>query len=523
MKETPKTYAPLKIGNKVPELKGIDWVKGKEVKLGTGLTIVEFWATWCGPCLQTIPHLTQLQKKYKGKLTIAGLTNESSDEVLPFVKEQGKNMDYNVGIAPLDVYSAYMEGIDGIPNAFIINEKKQLLWQGHPYYLGSLLPMILEEGGSEKSVLDISRKKQEILTLHSEIQGKISANLDKKKKLKQLASEVMDVLTDDSEITGILSEYQLFVPGETLPSLDEVEWFPGFSGNFENKYNLIHIWSAIAEADWSISLPLMSELQKKYENRIFIAALSSQDMEYISQFVESLTPGIQYAYMTPPVYEAYNIENEEYGITYLFDSERKLLWKGKPSETPGILSSLLDKKGTSKTLLQHHFDVKAFEAMTSALYSQNRVTEKDFKKLVSAAEKVLKINPADFSVMAALCNLATGFGKEKVSEICAAFNTSSFNANQLKQLVSEALLSLDGQFIPYSYAVKWLDQALKLSPDSAECMVLYADVLSYMHLTDEAIKMIEKGQQAWPDNLDFYFKKKILENIKESKSAYKVK
>ena len=102
MKETPKTYAPLKIGNKVPELKGIDWVKGKEVKLGTGLTIVEFWATWCGPCLQTIPHLTQLQKKYKGKLTIAGLTNESSDEVLPFVKEQGKNMDYNVGIAPLE-------------------------------------------------------------------------------------------------------------------------------------------------------------------------------------------------------------------------------------------------------------------------------------------------------------------------------------------------------------------------------------------------------------------------------------
>ncbi|HNI27680.1 MAG TPA: TlpA disulfide reductase family protein, partial [Leptospiraceae bacterium] len=167
MKKTLKENSPLKIGSKVPELKGIQWIKGKGVSLGTGLTIVEILATWCGPCLQTIPHLTELQKLYKGRLTIAGLTTESMDEVVPFVKELGKKMDYNVGIAPQDLYGAYMEGIDGIPNAFIINEKKQLLWQGHPYFLDALLPLILGKGGSEKAVLDLSRKKQEVLALHS--------------------------------------------------------------------------------------------------------------------------------------------------------------------------------------------------------------------------------------------------------------------------------------------------------------------------------------------------------------------
>ncbi len=523
MKKTLKENSPLKIGSKVPELKGIQWIKGKGVSLGTGLTIVEIWATWCGPCLQTIPHLTELQKLYKGRLTIAGLTTESMDEVVPFVKELGKKMDYNVGIAPQDLYGAYMEGIDGIPNAFIINEKKQLLWQGHPYFLDALLPLILGKGGSEKAVLDLSRKKQEVLALHSEIQGKVSEHLDKKKKLKQLASEVLAVLPEDSEITGILSEYQMFVPGETLPSLDEIEWFPECSGKFSHKYNLIHTWSAIAEAEWSISLPMLCELQKKYGDRIFISALSSQDFDYISQFVESLPPGIQYAYMTVPAFEEFNVQNEEYGITYLFDSERTLLWKGRAAETPGILAALLEKKGTGSTLLRHHSSVEAFEAMNSELYSKNTVTERDFKKLISAADKVLKINPADFSVLAALCIHATNFGKAKVSEICEKFDISSFDANQLRQLVSEAVISLDSQYIPYHYAVKCLDQALQLSPDSAECILLYADVLSYMHLTDEALKMVERGQEAWPDNLDLFFKKKILENIKECKSAYKVK
>ncbi|HNF12859.1 MAG TPA: hypothetical protein PK453_04260 [Leptospiraceae bacterium] len=377
--------------------------------------------------------------------------------------------------------------------------------------------ILLKADSSEKP----AEKRKEFLALHLEIQEKGSADLEKRIRLKKLAAELLEVFPEDREITGILLGYRLFIPGETLPPLDEAEWFPGCSGKFNHKYNLIHTWSAIAEADWSISLPMLCELQKKYGDRIFISALSSQDFDYISQFVESLPPGIQYAYMTVPAFEEFNVQNEEYGITYLFDSERTLLWKGRAAETPGILAALLEKKGTGSTLLRHHSSVEAFEAMNSELYSKNTVTERDFKKLISAADKVLKINPSDFSVLASLCIQAARFGKEKVSEICETFDTSSFNANQLRQLVSEAVISLKSQHIPYPYAVKCLEQALRLSPDSAECLLTYSDVLCFMHLTDESLQMVERGLKAFPERKEFYFRKKILENIIESKSAYK--
>lgn len=39
-----------------------------------GPCILEFWATWCPPCRQTIPHLTQLQRQLQGKLTVVGIS-----------------------------------------------------------------------------------------------------------------------------------------------------------------------------------------------------------------------------------------------------------------------------------------------------------------------------------------------------------------------------------------------------------------------------------------------------------------
>lgn len=77
---------PLESGDTVPSLKPLQWVKGTPVDVGGKVTLVEVWATWCGPCLDSIPHLTELQKKYADKLNIVGFTEEKKKEVLPFVK-----------------------------------------------------------------------------------------------------------------------------------------------------------------------------------------------------------------------------------------------------------------------------------------------------------------------------------------------------------------------------------------------------------------------------------------------------
>ena len=70
----------LTVGSKAPKLEVKKFIKGDEVKsFEKGkIYVVELWATWCGPCRTTIPHLTDLQKKHKD-VTIIGVAIMEED------------------------------------------------------------------------------------------------------------------------------------------------------------------------------------------------------------------------------------------------------------------------------------------------------------------------------------------------------------------------------------------------------------------------------------------------------------
>lgn len=149
----PEANALLKVGDPAPALAVPVWVKGEAVaSFEPGkIYVVEFWATWCGPCRASIPRLTQLQKQYGDKVVILGISiwenakslrGDSSylPRVQRFVEDRGEEMGYRVGfggeIAKMGETWMKAAGRDGIPSAFIVEGKSggtgRVVWIGNP-------------------------------------------------------------------------------------------------------------------------------------------------------------------------------------------------------------------------------------------------------------------------------------------------------------------------------------------------------------------------------------------------------
>jgi thiol-disulfide isomerase/thioredoxin len=130
--------ARAKLGDAAAPVVAQEWVKGGpvDVKDGKAIYVVEFWATWCGPCRMSIPHLSELQKQYKDKgVVVVGVSNEDPATVKPFVSKMGAQMDYTVICDDaLTTTMGYMEayGLNTIPTAFLVSKDGHVVWHGHP-------------------------------------------------------------------------------------------------------------------------------------------------------------------------------------------------------------------------------------------------------------------------------------------------------------------------------------------------------------------------------------------------------
>jgi thiol-disulfide isomerase/thioredoxin len=117
------------IGSMAPVIQIDEWITSQPPNLSGRVYILEFWATWCPPCMQSIPHMIELADKYKDKAVpfIALSTDRSSEPVKQMVKDKGIN--YYVG---MDNGLSGKYSVRGIPSAFIIGRSGRVAWQGHP-------------------------------------------------------------------------------------------------------------------------------------------------------------------------------------------------------------------------------------------------------------------------------------------------------------------------------------------------------------------------------------------------------
>ena len=159
----------LLVGDNAPVFPLDKWIKGGPFNIydKKNVYLIDFWATWCGPCIAGMKHLSELQKKYKDNgLKVIGATSEdawgnSYDKVINFIQSRGKEFDYNFAWLP-DSYRpdrkyksviynpwiqlAYDSSSWALPQIFIVDKDGRIAFIGDGYSLTeSYLERILND------------------------------------------------------------------------------------------------------------------------------------------------------------------------------------------------------------------------------------------------------------------------------------------------------------------------------------------------------------------------------------------
>ena len=154
----------LVIGDPAPMIAVSKWIKGEPVETYASdkVFVVEFWATWCGPCLKSMPHIASLQSEYGDKVNFIGVTAEDDATVTEFMgnlagqgdKTWSDVLTYRIAIDDeRKTNERFMDaaGQGGIPCAFIVGKSGNIEWIGHPVEIDGPLKQIVD--GSWDSTL----------------------------------------------------------------------------------------------------------------------------------------------------------------------------------------------------------------------------------------------------------------------------------------------------------------------------------------------------------------------------------
>jgi len=121
------------------------------------VVIVNFWATWCGPCRAEVPDLVELQEKYHDTLQVVGVSEDEAppEQVKRFVTEHHVNYPVVMTSAQL---SKLFPGVHALPTSFILDREGRLVQK----HVGMLNPELTELEARALGGLDVSAKIEQV-------------------------------------------------------------------------------------------------------------------------------------------------------------------------------------------------------------------------------------------------------------------------------------------------------------------------------------------------------------------------
>jgi cytochrome c biogenesis protein CcmG, thiol:disulfide interchange protein DsbE len=136
-----KMYAKSFYHQKAPEFVVEKWLS-EEPSMEGKFVMIDFWATWCGPCKRAIPKINEWAEKYKDQMVVVGLSDEPGSKVLSM---KTPVMEYYSAIdTEKRLKNTYQ--VTGIPHIVVVDPNGIVRWQGFPFLRGhELTEAVLEE------------------------------------------------------------------------------------------------------------------------------------------------------------------------------------------------------------------------------------------------------------------------------------------------------------------------------------------------------------------------------------------
>lgn len=126
-----KLWADSFIHKEAPKFIVDEWLTEKPDTNGKFI-LIDFWATWCGPCKKAIPDLNTFQEEFKENLVVIGISDESRPKV---ESQKNPSIEYYSAIDTKQILNkAY--GVRAIPHCVIINPQGIVVWEGWPHLKG---------------------------------------------------------------------------------------------------------------------------------------------------------------------------------------------------------------------------------------------------------------------------------------------------------------------------------------------------------------------------------------------------
>lgn len=198
MSSSAQENVTLSIGDKAPSLQYGKWLKGEPIKdyKEGHLYLFEFWATWCGPCIASMPHLSEFAREHKENATVIAVNvwektgdqpyESSTPKVARFVEQMGDKMDFNVITDTKDQFMGdnwlKAAGQSGIPTTIMVKDGT-IMWMGHPIQLDSIVNLVMA------GQFDIDKVKKDKAAQQAENEEKMRPFTEAYARFEQLTKD----------------------------------------------------------------------------------------------------------------------------------------------------------------------------------------------------------------------------------------------------------------------------------------------------------------------------------------------